>query len=58
MSRTRHHDKVIGGNHEGRKKPSLRQKNFQGTPLGEWYIELPITKQIENRLSRREKAWG
>lgn len=58
MSRTRHHGKVTASEQAKRKKVSLRQRYTLDVPVDDWYIELPITKQIGNRLSRREKAWG
>lgn len=58
MSRTRHHDKLAVSERIRRKKASARQRYLRAMRVDEWYAELPITKQVESKLSRRESAWS
>lgn len=58
MSRTRHHDKTSRNDSSRRKKFLFQKQNLQELVVEDEYIELPITRQFSNRLSRRERAWS
>ncbi len=58
MSRTRHHSKVTEVEQTKRKKPSMKQRYFQALNIDEWYIELPITSHLGNKLVKQDRVLG
>lgn len=57
MSRTRHYNKLETSERK-RKKTSFKQRYVEALRLDDWYIEIPVSKNLSGKLNDRRKAWS